>query len=182
MNMIDVFLRSNTLIPDIRKALGGLDCNCVLVRNGGPTEIWQRMADGWERDTTPGMTFFEDLLPSYLYFSAFRSEAGGVGNHQVDEVMSLPLSCDEAREWLASMDPHRYALEDALACTVSVAGVENACVVALFSMAEFKSMTRPSTLLAQKILEWVDRALAAGADRICAVISFRNRGHSSGGR
>ncbi|MBZ0287583.1 MAG: hypothetical protein K8I30_08205 [Anaerolineae bacterium] len=171
--MIDVFLRTNTLIADIHKALGGLDCNHVQVRNcGQPTEMWQRAGDGWKCASSPAVTLYEDLLPDYLSFSAFRSEAGGAGTHFVDEVMGLLLSCDEARGWLAEMVPHQYEIEDAIGFTHRVDGVVNACAVALLSMSDFKAMTQPSNPLAQKILEWVDRAQTAGADQIGVTIAL----------
>ncbi len=170
--MIDVFLRASTPIADIHKVLGGLDCNHVQVRNcGQPTEMWQRKNDGWKRDTTPGRCLYKDLLPDYLGFSAFRSEAGGAGSHLVDEAIDLLLSCGEAREWLEEMALHQYALEDAIGFRHRVDGVENACAVALLSMSDFKAMTKPSSPLKQKILEWVDRAQAAGADQIGVIIA-----------
>lgn len=169
--MIDVFLRTNTPIRDIRKALGGFDCNRVCVRNGGPTEIWQRTAHGWERDV-PGMTLFEDFRPDYIGLDAHRRE--GVVSRPVGDAKPLRMDRTEAQDWLAAMEPNRYALEDAIGCTVGVEheGKAIVCAWAFIPMSEFKSMTMPTTPLAQKILAWADRALKAGADEISATIAI----------
>ncbi|MCA7889054.1 hypothetical protein LGM58_38395 [Burkholderia contaminans] len=170
--MIDVFLRVNTPIPDIPKALAGFDCSRVLVRNGGPTEVWKRTADRcWMRDQ-PGMTLYEDLRPDYIDLAAFLSR--GVVTGPVGDGMPLLLDPMEAREWLAAMEQHRYAFEDAIGCTVGVEHEDKdiVCAAAHFGLSEFKSMMNWSSPLAQRILVWSDRALAAGADEICASVAI----------
>lgn len=169
--MIDIFIRANTPIADIPKVLSGFDCNRVLVRNGGPTTIWQRTAAGWAMDE-PGMTLYEALSADYVSLCAYRADAGG--SVPVDGVMMLTLDNEEAREWLASMEYHRYALEDAIGCTVRVEhqGGEIVCAAALFALSDFKWMNRASPELAKKILSWTDTALAAGADQIDAAIAI----------
>lgn len=169
--MIDAFLRTNTPITDIPKALSGFDCNCVLVRNDGPTEIWHRTDEGWER-SQPGMTLYEDLRPDYIDLCAYRSE--WAASDLVEGGMPLVLEHGEAQEWLAAMERNRYALEDAIGCTVAVEheGQEIICASALFALSEFKSLSKPSTALDKKILAWVDRALAAGADQVGVAIAI----------
>lgn len=169
--MIDVFIRVNTPIADIPKALSGFDCKRVLVRNGGPTEVWHQTADeGWRRDE-PGMTLYEDLRPDYIDMAAYLLD--GVVTSPVGDGMPLRLNCAEAREWLTAMERHRYALEDAIGCRVNVerGGEVIVCAAADIALSEFKSITDMSTPLAHKILAWIDRALASGADQINVCIA-----------
>lgn len=167
--MINVFLKANAPIADIPRALSGLDCERVQVRNGGPTEVWMRSADGWRRDA-PGMTLFEDLQPGFVYLEAYRLD--GVMSHPVNEGMPLRLEHTQAREWLAAMERHRYALEDAIGCSIDVLhdGQWVTCASALLPLSEFKSLICTKTPLSTLILAWVDRALAAGADQISVSI------------
>ncbi|WP_107329143.1 hypothetical protein [Metapseudomonas otitidis] len=169
--MIDIFLRSAMPVSDIPKMLSGFDCDRVLVRSGGPTSIWQRSADGWAVDVA-GMTLYEDLCADHISLCAFRSD--GLITAPVEGEMVLLLEGHEAREWLKSMECYRYAVEDAIGCTVCVdhSGEEILCASALFALSEFKSLNSASTELAKKILAWVDQALAAGADQIEAAIAI----------
>ncbi|QTF59099.1 hypothetical protein [Stutzerimonas frequens] len=175
--MIDVFIRTNTAIADIAKALSGFDCNRVQIRNGGPTEIWQRTAEGWVADE-PGMTLYEALCADYVSLAAYRADA--CGSVPLEDVPHLLLEGGEAKQWLAYMERYRYALEDAIGCTVSVEhqDKEIVCASALFPLSEFKSLHRYSaapTELAKMILSWVDRALAAGADQVDAAIAIASK-------
>lgn len=173
--MIDVFLRTNTPITDIPKALSGFDCQRVLVRNGGPTEIWQRTPEGWARDQ-PGITVYEDLSHDHIELAAYRAGAGG--SAPVEDIPTLLLEGADASEWLAYMERYRYSLEDAIGCNVDVELQDKTitCAAALFPLSEFKSFHRAPAIpkeLARKILDWVEHALAAGADQIDAVIATR---------
>lgn len=172
--MIDILLHANTPVIDIPKALSGFDCNRALVRNGGPTEIWQRTADGWALDK-PGMTLYEDLSAEHISLCAYRAEA--CGSVPVEGVTVLTLDGEEAFEWLTSIERHRYALEDAIGCTVSVEhqDKEIVCASALFSLSEFKSLNRTSTDLGKKIQAWVDSALKASADQVEAAIAIATK-------
>lgn len=175
--MIDVFIRTNTAIADIAKALSGFDCNRVQIRNGGPTEIWQRTAEGWVVDE-PGMTVYEALSADYVSLAAYRADA--YGSVPVEDVPPLLLEEHEAKQWLEFMERHRYALEDVIGCTVCVEhqDKEIVCASALFPLSEFKSLHRYSaapTDLASRILGWTDRALADGADQIDAAIAIASK-------
>lgn len=168
--MIDVFIRTNTPIHDVREAFSGFDCNRVCVRNGGPTELWQRTADGWHRDN-PGMTLYEDLCAVFIGFDAYL--LNGVISAPVDDGMLLNLDRGDATEWLASMERHRYALEDAIGCSIGVEheGRVIECASATFGLSEFKALVESSTPLGKRLLEWVDHALAAGADQVSVSIA-----------
>ncbi|GGM25271.1 hypothetical protein ACFQDN_21825 [Pseudomonas asuensis] len=171
--MIDVFIRTNTTITDIAKALSGFDCNRVQVRNGGPTEIWQRTSEGWVVDE-PGMTLYEDLSANYIELYGY------VTKHGLTEPINAPslrLSGDEAGEWLASMERRRYLLEDSIGCSVNVAvdGRIVKCAVATFALSEFKQRAiEPGTELNDKILVWAADMLKAGADAIDVCIARHN--------
>lgn len=173
MGLIDAFLRTNTKLNDVGKVLHGFDCQRVMVRNAGlPTELWQRTADGWRRDR-PQMTLFDDLCPKAVELSAFRTAPGGAVIEFVgDDPMALRFNEVEAAEWLAAMEPHRYAVEDAIGCTGGIEGCEALCAIATFPLADFKSMTVPKTQLGQRVVKWIDRVHAAGADQVGATISI----------
>lgn len=172
--MIDVFLRANTPIADIPKVLAGFDCNRVSVRNGGPTEIWQQTPKGWQKDT-PGMTLYEDLTAAYIDLVAYRYERVGYISDLVGDGMVLHLPDTEATEWLVTMEPHRYAIEDAIGCSVNVehAGQSYVCAAPTFAVSEFKNLTDPATVLGRKILDWVNQIIAAGADQVGMSISVK---------
>ena len=181
--MIDVFLRTNTPIADVKAALSGFDCNCVLVRNGGPTELWERSPDGWKKGAA-GMTLYEDLTPTFIGFSGYRYERPGCLSDLVKKPgcydgMPLDLDSVEAEEWLASMawPGHRYALEDAIDCSINVEheGEVIECAAPTFALSDFKNLLDPDTPLGQKLLAWVDQILQAGADQVGAAISVQRR-------
>lgn len=174
--MIDVFLRTNTRITDIPKALAGFDCSRICVRNGGPTEIWQRTEEGWQKDT-PGMTLFEDLTSDYIDLIAYRYERVGYISDLVGDGMVLHLDDTEAAEWLAAMEPRRYTIEDAIGCSVNVehAGQSYVCAFPTFAVSDFKNLTDPATVLGRKILDWVNQIIAAGADQVGMSISVNER-------
>lgn len=170
--MIDVFLFANTPITNVQAALAGFDCKRVMVRNGGPTEVWQRTPAGWQQDT-PGMTLFDDLKADYIGFVAYRYERAGFISGLVGDGMVMPLTGDEAAEWLAVMEPHRYAIEDAIGCSVNVetGGKSYVCAAPIFAISDFKEITDPSTALGVKILVWVKQIQDAGADQVGMSIS-----------
>ena len=174
--MIDVFLRTNTPIAGIPAALAGFDCERICVRNGGPTEVWQRTPDGWIKDQ-PGMTLYDDLVPAYIDLSAFRYDRATVTSGVVSDGLTLRLSDVEASEWLAAMEEHRYAIEDAIGCSVNVdnAGRTIDCAAALFAVSDFKNITDPAIPLGKKLLAWVDRIVARGADQVGIAISLGER-------
>lgn len=169
--MIDVFIEVNTPIADIRQALNGFACNRVLIRNGGPTEVWQRTGNVWAK-TRPGMCLFEDLCSKYVGFFAYYGE--GCGMLLVEGFPELILSHDEAREWLSSMRCNHYKIEDAIGSSVGVTvdGREIHCASADIAISEFKSFHYEPTALNRKILDWTRGALSAGADQISAAISI----------
>jgi hypothetical protein len=121
------------------------------------------------------MTLFEDLCPDYVDLAAYRLD--GVTSSPVGDGMPLRLDRAEAEEWLTAMEPHRYALEDAIGCTVGVddEGHEIVCAAADLAVSKLKSMTHERTALAQKILVWIDRALATGADQVNVCIAVARK-------
>ncbi|QUE78367.1 hypothetical protein KCX70_23040 (plasmid) [Stutzerimonas stutzeri] len=171
--MIDVFIRANTAVADIAKALSGFDCNRVQIRNGGPTEIWQRTAEGWVKDQ-PGMTLYEDLSANYIELYGYVTQCGLT---EPINAPSLRLSGGEAEEWLMSMERHRYLVEDGIGCSVNadVDGRIIKCAVVTFALSEFKQRAiKPGTELNDRILLWADDMLRAGADAIDVCIAKRN--------
>lgn len=174
--MIDVFIRTNTPIDDIPKALSGFAAgSTVQVRNGGPTEVWVHTPNGWVKDR-PGMTLLECLSSDYIELCGYVNK--WAFSEPVD-AKSLRLTEDEAKQWLASMERHRYLLEDGIGCSVNIE-VDNhtlTCAVATFALSEFKQhVTKPGTELNDKILAWADDMLKAGADAIDVCISWnKNR-------
>lgn len=168
--MIDVFLQTNTRIADVRAVLAGFDCQRVLVRNDGPTEVWKRTTAGWEQES-PGMTLFEDLTPEYIDLVAYNFKRPGSCSELVGDGMVLVLSDDEAAEWLATAAPHRYVIEDAIGCTVNVVGKDFVCAAPTFAISEFKRITDVETALGRKILAWIGQVQAAGADQVGMSIS-----------
>ena len=122
------------------------------------------------------MTVYEDLSHDYIDLAAYRAGAGG--SAPVEGMPSLLLEDADASEWLAYMERYRYSLEDAIGCTVGVEhqGKTVTCAAALFPLSEFKSLHRAPAMpreLARKILDWIERALAAGADQIDAAIAIK---------
>jgi hypothetical protein len=172
--MIDIFVRTNTPIADVQAALSGFNCNRVMVRNGGPTEVWQRIEDGWRKDQ-PGLYLYEDLVSTYVDFHACRYERSSMLSDLVIDGMTLHLDSVEAEEWLAAMEKHRYALEDAIGCSVNVEhGAKMiVCAAPLFAVSAFKKFLEPDTTVGRKLLGWVDRILSAGADQVGAAIAIR---------
>lgn len=173
--MIDVFLETNTRIADVRAVLAGFDCHCVKVRNGGPTEVWKRTAAGWEQDT-PGMTLFEELTPEYIDLVAYHFKRPGSCSELVGDGMVLVLSNEEAAEWLATVAPHRYVIEDAIGCSVNVdaGGKTYICAAPTFAISEFKRITDVETALGRKILAWITQVQAAGADQVGMSITIKD--------
>lgn len=119
------------------------------------------------------MVLYDDLESSYIDFDAFRSEYAA--SVLVADGMMLRLSDVEAIEWLKMMEAHRYAIEDAIGCTVNVehAGRSFVCAAAILAISDFKSMTSPITPLTQKLVAWVDQIHAAGADQVGISIAVR---------
>jgi len=178
--VIDVFVRTNTPISDIPKALSGLaDGSRVQVRNGGPTEIWEHTPKGWVKGQ-PGMTLYEDLSADYVELLGYVTK---YGHTKPIDAPSLRLASDEAKEWLVSMQRHRYLLEDGIGCSVDadVDGRIVNCAVATFALSEFKQRAiQPGTDLNEKILVWADDMLKAGADSIDVCIAKLNSSIANG--
>lgn len=175
--MIDIFIKTNTPIDDIPKALSGFaDGSRVQVRNGGPTEVWVYTTNGWIKDR-PGITLYEDLSADHIELFGYVTKWG------LTEPISAPplrLAEDEAKEWLASMERRQYLLEDGVGCSVNVDvdGRIVTCAVATFALSEFKQhVIQPGTELNNKILIWVDGILKAGADAIDVCIAKRSDFH-----
>lgn len=173
--MVDVFIRTNTPIGDLKKALAGFECNCVMVRDAGaPTEFWRRAGSQaeWALDEAPGFSLFEDLTPDCILLEALLSE-GAVSRQLEGDRMSMFLDRESAQEWLDAMKCHRYAFEDAIGCSVGVTYEErdHHCAAAIFPLSTFKGFMQPVTPVMQKVLAWCDAALVAGADEISAAIS-----------
>lgn len=170
--MIDLFIKANTPIEDIPKALTGLPHGFrVQVRNGGATEVWQHTAKGW-RSETPGMTLYKDLTPEYIEFYGFVNTWGK--SNMLSDALSLRLTDSEAKIWLASMERHQYCLEDRIGCLVDVILDDRKlrCASAMFSVFELKqSIISPGTAVNDKILAWINDMLKAGADAIDVCIS-----------
>lgn len=172
--MIDVFIKTNTPIDYIPKALSGLaEGSRVQVRNGGPTEVWAHTTKGWVKDQ-PGMTLYEDLSADHIELWGYVTKWGLT---EPINAPSLRLTEDEAEEWLASMERRRYLLEDGIGCSVNVDvdGRIVKCSVATFALSEFKQYAiEPGTKLNDKILVWADGMLKAGADAIDVCIAKRS--------
>lgn len=166
--MIDAFLRTNTPIQDIPSALSGFDSHCVQVRNGGPTEVWERGPNGWAR-RKPGLTIFDNLCHEHMELIAYTVAFGGGFSETVGNGMPLPFTDEEAAALLAHMERYQYQLEDSIGCSIDVHG--RTCALACFSLCEFKTMVDKDACWGSKVVDWVIRAQKAGADEVGLVIS-----------
>lgn len=167
--MIDVFLKTNTPIGvgDIATALSGFDAKCVQVRNGGPTEIWERGEKGWARQSD--FFGFNVLCPELIELVAYTVAFGGGFSDLVGDGMVLRLTDEEALAFLAHMERYKYQLEDAIGCSVNVSG--RSCASANLPLSEFKTMVDKNAVWGPKVVDWVTQAQKAGADEVGLVIS-----------
>ena len=166
--MIDAFLKTNTPILDIASALSGFDSQRVLVRNGGPTEVWERGENGWTLGQ-PGFTGFNVLCPDHIELVAYTAAFGGGSSELVGDGLALSLTYDEAVAFLAYMERFQYQLEDAIGCSINVSG--RSCALACFPLGEFKTMVDRTAIWGPKVMDWVIQAQKAGADEVGLVIS-----------
>lgn len=167
--MIDVFLNTNTPIKDIPRALRGFESSCVMVRNGGPTEIWQEGPSGWAK-REPGLTLYDDLSHEHIELVAYTVDFGGCMSDLVGDGMPLLLTSEEASEWLQHMRRYQYQLEDAIGCSINVKSGP-LCALAAFPLGEFKTMVDENASWGGKVVDWVLKAQRAGADEVGIVIS-----------
>lgn len=166
--MIDVFLKTNTPIVDVASALSGFDSQRVLVRNGGPTEVWERSENGWAMGKL-GFTGFNVLCPDYIELVAYTVAFGGGYSEPVGDGMGLPLNDDEAVAFLAYMERFQYQLEDAIGCSINVSG--RSCALACIPLGEFKTMVDKTAVWGPKVMAWVIEVQKSGADEVGLVIS-----------
>lgn len=166
--MIDVFLKTNTPILDMVSALSGFDSQCVQVRNGGPTEVWERGEKGWAQCQQAYMGF-NMLCHEHIELIAYTVAFGGGSSELVNDGMVLPFTDKEAVAFLAYMEQFQYQLEDAIGCSISVSG--RSCALASFPLSEFKVMVDKTAIWGPKVVDWVIQAQKAGADEVGLVIS-----------
>ena len=164
--MIDIFLKTNTPILDIASALSGFDSQCVLVRNGGPTEVWERGENGWIQT---GYIGFNVLCPDHIELVAYTVSFDGGSSELVGDGLVLQLTDEEAVAFLAYMERFQYQLEDAIGCSIDVSG--RSCALACFPLGEFKTMVDRNAIWGPKVVDWVIQAQKAGADEVGLVIS-----------
>lgn len=170
--MIDVFLKTNTVIKDIPSALSGFDCQCVQVRNGGATETWKKSSSGWRKQ--PRIGCYEDLCPDHIELIAYTVVFGGGYGEAIDDCMSLTLHKDEADAWLRHMERYKYDLEDAIGCSIYANSGRN-CALAIFALGKFKTMVNVDAIWGPRIVEWFNLAKIAGADEVGIAISHEKR-------
>ena len=185
--MITMWLRSMAPIPHVPTALAGFpDGSRVIVRDGGPTQLWTSGPYGWRREE-PGMTLFDDLEPSHVSFDAYYFSRASVTNMMVRDAATLRLDEPDAAAWLDAMEPHRYTIEDAIGCTIDVDATLDGhpeaqdsiypdfieCVLASFPTSQMKSMTDPKDPVGARLLAWIDQVAPLGADEISVTIPVR---------
>ncbi|MBP8275345.1 MAG: hypothetical protein KAX55_00430 [Propionivibrio sp.] len=174
--MIDVFLRSNHRIEDVGAFIAKLDCSRVMVRDGGPTQIWERVAKTWQK-SLPGMTLFEDLTAELIEFCPYRYSATDITDYPIDGEAALQfrLSPEDAATWLTLANKRQYVIEDGIGCSVDVPDGEGyrECACCDIAVRDFKDIADPATDLGDRLQKWCERAIAAGADQIVAFISTR---------
>lgn len=177
IKLIDVFLKTNARIEDIPAALSGFTCQRILVRNGGPSQLWQRNGDAWQQ-TEPGMTLYEQLTSEYISFYAYTLDRANNSSTLVDgdiNIISVLLSAPESEAWLESMLKHRYLLEDRIDSTVNAIVNKKTivCGTASFSILDFKNTLDIESKLGHRLLEWVNRIVPLGADQVVICISLK---------
>jgi hypothetical protein len=164
--MIDVFIKTNSPIKDVQTSLSGFAVGTLVqVRNGGATELWNCTPAGGEK-VDQGMSIFEKLLPEHIEFFGY---VNFYGYTEPVNAVSLKLTQNESKEWLTSMERHRYLIEDGIGCSVDMKINDRTvtCAVATFALSTFKQhVISPGTELNNKILAWAGEMLKAGADAI----------------
>lgn len=171
--MIDVFLHSNHRIEDIGAFIAGLPCTRVQVRDGGPTQVWERVNGRWKK-ALPGMTLFEDLTPELIEFCAYRYSVANVTDCPVEgDERQIRLSPQDAAIWLELVGNRRYVIEDGIGCSVDVPDGDGfrECACCGIGVRDFKDIADPATDLGRRLQEWCEKAVAAGADQVVAFFS-----------
>jgi hypothetical protein len=175
--LIDVFLRTNTRIEDIPAVLSGFTCQRILVRNGGPSQLWQKSGDTWEQ-TEPGMALYEDLTTEHISFYPYVLDRKNNSSMTIEgdiNELSIILTETESKDWLDSMLSHRYLLEDQIDSTVNAIVNKKtiACGTASFSVIDFKNTLNLETELGHRLLDWVNRMIPLGTDQVVICISLK---------
>lgn len=140
-----------------------------MVRNGGPTEVWERGPNGWAK-RTPGLTLYEHLSHEHVQLIAYTVDFGGCMSDLVGDGMSMMLTREEAAEWLQHMKRYQYQLEDAIGCSINVES-GRLCALASFPLGEFKTMVDKNASWGGKVADWVLQCQKAGADEVGIAIS-----------
>lgn len=176
--MIDVFLHSNHRIENVEAFIAGLPCSRVMVRDGGPTEVWERVNGMWKK-ALPGMTLFEDLTSELIEFCAYRYSPANVTDYPIEgDEGRIRLSAQDAALWLELVGNRRYVIEDGIGCSVDVSDGDGfrECACGGIGVRDFKDIADPATDLGRRLQEWCEKAIAAGADQIVAFFSIKNNG------
>lgn len=169
--MIDVFVKVNTPMKDVPAMLDGMDASCVMVRNGGPTEVWEKQGGEWQ-SREPGMTRYDALASDIVELVAYDVTFGGGFSELVGDGMGLRLSKDEADAFITDMKKYHYRVEDAIGCSVNVDG--RSCALACFPLGEFKTMVDLKAPWGSPVADWINHVKKAGADEVGIVISHKN--------
>jgi hypothetical protein len=171
--MIDVFINTQAPITDVPAFLAGLGDQRVKLRDGGPTQVWERHAGTWQRDERPGLTLFEDLCPQRIEFTAYRLD--GVMADLVQDGMTLGLEDAEAADWFGLAESHRYKIEDGIGCSCNADHKGGVIEMAMAELdpVDFVNIVDPDSDLGRKVADWARDAVAAGANRLTAFISIK---------